>query len=383
MARSMFKCKNMLKEYWAKAISCALYLMNRSYTKNVHEKIPQEAWSGYKPVVTHLRIFGSIAYTHIPHQKRTKLDDKSARYVFIGYDQNFKGYKLYNPSNEKIVISRVVEFDEEAQNDWKILQLDVKTAFLNSFLEEEVCVDQPPGYVVKGQEDKGYAKEILKKFEMENCMPVNTPVECRVKLSSRHDVCTEYDKGEVRVVVLDLDGICWRRLIKAHDSDVACVALSNEGRLLATASTKGTLVRVFDTWDGRLLPELTISSEIAEIHSLCFSSDAEWMAVSSNKGTIHVFRLNRGPRSIETDGSHEAEQNSSPLSCVPSFKGIVLPNNRSPESSVARFRIPKDIQHIVAFGHQKNIVLIVGMNGRFYRCKFDPIEGGEMTQMEL
>ncbi|KAL0443713.1 UNVERIFIED_CONTAM: Retrovirus-related Pol polyprotein from transposon TNT 1-94 [Sesamum latifolium] len=59
-----------------------VYLMNRSYTKSVHEKTPQEAWSGYKPVVTHLRVFGSIAYTHIPHQKRTKLDDKSASPFF-------------------------------------------------------------------------------------------------------------------------------------------------------------------------------------------------------------------------------------------------------------------------------------------------------------
>ncbi|KAL0451614.1 UNVERIFIED_CONTAM: Retrovirus-related Pol polyprotein from transposon TNT 1-94 [Sesamum latifolium] len=73
---------------------------------------------GYKPVVTHLRVFGSIAYTHIPHQKRTKLDDKSARYVFIGYDQNSKGYKLYNPSNGKIEISRDVEFDEEGVWEW-------------------------------------------------------------------------------------------------------------------------------------------------------------------------------------------------------------------------------------------------------------------------
>ncbi|KAK4434982.1 hypothetical protein Salat_0661200 [Sesamum alatum] len=87
--------------------------MNRSHTETVHGKTPQEAWSGYKPTITHLRVFGNIAYTHVPDQKRTKLDNKSARYVFIGYDQSSKGYKLYNPSSGKIVISRDVEFDEE------------------------------------------------------------------------------------------------------------------------------------------------------------------------------------------------------------------------------------------------------------------------------
>ncbi|KAL0375739.1 UNVERIFIED_CONTAM: Autophagy-related protein 18a [Sesamum calycinum] len=186
-------------------------------------------------------------------------------------------------------------------------------------------------------------------------------------------VCLGSDKGEVRV---EQYGLSRSKLIKAHDSDVACVALSNDGRLLATASTTGTLVRVFDTSDGRLLQELRRGSEGAEIHSLCFSSDTKWLAVSSNKGTVHVFSLNIG-----TDGSQEAEQSNSSLPRLSSFKGI-LPKYCSSKWSMAQFRVPEDIKHIVAFGHQKNTVLIIGMNGRFYRCKFDPIAGGEMTQMD-
>lgn len=55
---------------------------------------------------------------HVPDEKRSKLDDKSEKYLFIGYDARSKGYKLYNPSNEKIVISRDVKFDEESLQDW-------------------------------------------------------------------------------------------------------------------------------------------------------------------------------------------------------------------------------------------------------------------------
>ncbi|KAL2231203.1 autophagy-related protein 18a [Sesamum indicum] len=202
---------------------------------------------------------------------------------------------------------------------------------------------------------------------------------CEVALSGQMVlVCLGSDKGEVRV---EHYGLSRSRLIKAHDSDVACVALSNDGRLLATASTKGTLVRVFDISDGRLLQELRRGSERAEIHSLSFSSDAEWLVASSNKGTVHVFSLNTGSRSTGTDGSQEAEQSSSPVSRLSSFKGI-LPKYFSSEWSVARFRVPDDIQHVVAFGQQQNTVLIIGTNGIFYRCKFDPIAGGEMTQME-
>ncbi|KAF3617813.1 hypothetical protein FXO38_33759 [Capsicum annuum] len=53
-------------------------------------------------------------YAHVPHQGRAKLDDRSIKYVFIGYDTNLKGFKLYNPSSNKVVVSRDVEFDEEA-----------------------------------------------------------------------------------------------------------------------------------------------------------------------------------------------------------------------------------------------------------------------------
>ncbi|XP_065867947.1 uncharacterized protein [Euphorbia lathyris] len=52
------------------------------------------------------------------------------------------------------------------------------------------------------------------------------------------------------------------------------------------------------------------------------------------------------------------------------------------EWSVAQFRLPEGVQHFVAFGHQKNTVVIIGMDGSFYRCEFDPAFGGEMNQLE-
>jgi transposase InsO family protein len=113
MTRSMLKKKRIPKEFWVEAVDCAVYLSNRCPTKSLWNKTPQEAWSGRKPSVSHLRVFGSIGYTHVPDQEQSKLDDKSKRYIFIGYDSSSKGYKLYNPNFGKIVISRDVEFDEE------------------------------------------------------------------------------------------------------------------------------------------------------------------------------------------------------------------------------------------------------------------------------
>ena len=49
------------------------------------------------------------------------------------------------------------------------------------------------------------------------------------------------------------------KYIMAHDSTIACLGLTKDGRLLATASSKGTLVRIFNTMDGSLLQEVLMS----------------------------------------------------------------------------------------------------------------------------
>ena len=113
MARSMLKSKRLPKEFWAEVVACAVYLSNRSPTRSVWGKTPQEAWSGRKPGITHLRVFRGIAHVHVPDESRAKLDEKSEKFIFICYDNNSKGYKLYNPNNGKIVINQDVVFYEE------------------------------------------------------------------------------------------------------------------------------------------------------------------------------------------------------------------------------------------------------------------------------
>ena len=70
------------------------------------------------PIVFHLCVFGSIAYPHVLDQERSKLDNKSENYVFIGYDPSSKGYLLKNPSTGRLIVSRDVEFDEEVMRNW-------------------------------------------------------------------------------------------------------------------------------------------------------------------------------------------------------------------------------------------------------------------------
>jgi hypothetical protein len=69
---------------------------------------PEEAWNGRKPSVDHFKVFGCIAYAHVPDEKRKKLDDKGEKCVFLGINEHLKAYKLFNPITKRIVISRDV-----------------------------------------------------------------------------------------------------------------------------------------------------------------------------------------------------------------------------------------------------------------------------------
>lgn len=118
MVRCMLKSKNLPKSFWAEAVACAVYVLNRCPTKSVRDKTPEEAWSERRPSIRHLKIFGCLAYAHVPDQLRKKLDDKGEKCIFIGYSDTSKAYKLYNPETKKIVISRDVIFDEYGVWDW-------------------------------------------------------------------------------------------------------------------------------------------------------------------------------------------------------------------------------------------------------------------------
>ncbi|KDP21619.1 hypothetical protein JCGZ_03290 [Jatropha curcas] len=208
--------------------------------------------------------------------------------------------------------------------------------------------------------------------------------------------CPGLRRGQVRIEHFGLNVM---KLINAHDSHLACITLTMDGLLLATASTRGTLIRIFNTMDGSRLQEVRRGVDRAEIYGIALSQNVQWLAVSSDKGTVHIFSLRvrvagedssshpiQGPSLLNQSSSTSLDTlispstSSNPGSSL-SFMRVVLPKYFSSEWSFAQFHLPEDIQFIAAFGSQ-NTVIIVGMDGSFYRCSFDPIHGGEMLQQE-
>ena len=74
---------------------------------------PEVCFLGKKPEVGHFRIFGILTYSHVPSKKRTKLEPTTEKGIFVGYDETAKAFRIYLPSQRKVVVRRDVKFEEE------------------------------------------------------------------------------------------------------------------------------------------------------------------------------------------------------------------------------------------------------------------------------
>jgi len=79
--------------------------------------------------------------------------------------------------------------------------------------------------------------------------------------------------------------------MEAHESALRALALTADGSKLATASIKGTVIRVWDVATGNCLMEFRRGVERANITCLAFSWDYAWLSCTSDKGTAHVFQV--------------------------------------------------------------------------------------------
>lgn len=83
-------------------------------------------------------------------------------------------------------------------------------------------------------------------------------------------------------------------MIVAHENALSTLSVPPSGKLIATTSARGTLVRVWDTVTGNRLRELRRGSDQVEIYGVAFRPDEQELCVWSDKGTVHIFSLVSG-----------------------------------------------------------------------------------------
>jgi len=185
--------------------------------------------------------------------------------------------------------------------------------------------------------------------------------------------------GTVRVVHFESTN----RLVevRAHESAVNCLTLNSDGNYLATASERGTLIRIWNAGSGALVQEVRRGIDKAFIHSLSFDLKSEWIVCGSDRGTIHIFKV------CESEG--EIKETSSALSPSTSSSSLIknkrsklgfmqrlLPKYFRSEWSYARFRVHEN-DAIGAFTAAPNKLAVVTKNSNYYLVSFDLLKGGD------
>ncbi|WVZ95284.1 LOW QUALITY PROTEIN: hypothetical protein U9M48_041069 [Paspalum notatum var. saurae] len=135
MARCMLKAKGMPVAFLGEAVTTAVYILNRASTKALDGQTPFEAWHGRKLDVSHLRTFGCVGYVKVTKSGLSKLEDRSKPMVLLGYEAGSKAYRMYDPVERRVVISRDDWTESGAREDAQQQQAAVSSTFV---IDEEV-----------------------------------------------------------------------------------------------------------------------------------------------------------------------------------------------------------------------------------------------------
>jgi len=129
--------------------------------------------------------------------------------------------------------------------------------------------------------------------------------------------------GELQI--FDALHLTARSMIPAHTGQLAAIQFSPLGNRVATASDKGTVIRIFNVSDGTKVYELRRGlKRTADIHSLSFSPCGHFLACSSNTETIHIFRLDDKPKEATDNPVAQSQASSSATDSWMGYLGNVV-----------------------------------------------------------
>uniref|UniRef100_A0A8C4R7V0 WD repeat domain, phosphoinositide interacting 2 n=1 Tax=Eptatretus burgeri TaxID=7764 RepID=A0A8C4R7V0_EPTBU len=175
-------------------------------------------------------------------------------------------------------------------------------------------------------------------------------------------------------------------MIPAHDSPLAAMAFDATGTRLATASEKGTVIRVFTVPEGQKVFEFRRGvKRCVSICSLGFSLDSVFLCASSNTETVHIFKLESPKEKPQEEASTWSDYLGKVLMASTTYLPSQVSEMLNQGRAFATVRLP--------FSGHKNVcslatvqklprLLVASSDGYLYIYNVDPQDGGECTLMK-
>ncbi|XP_029620867.1 WD repeat domain phosphoinositide-interacting protein 1 isoform X2 [Salmo trutta] len=183
------------------------------------------------------------------------------------------------------------------------------------------------------------------------------------------------------IMVYDANNLRTVTMIPAHDSPLAALTFNTSGTKLASASERGTVIRVFTIPEGQRLFEFRRGMKrYVSISSLSFSSDAQFLCASSNTETVHIFKLEHHNPSrageSPTWGAYVGKMFTAASTYLPSQVSDMMHQDRA----FATVRLNMfGLKNICALATIQKLprLLVASSDGHIYIYNIDPQEGGE------
>ncbi|KAK3260902.1 hypothetical protein CYMTET_30164 [Cymbomonas tetramitiformis] len=122
MARALLLTSGFGVDMWPLAVRHSVYILNRTFRRSMHKKSPYYKLYGQHRDLSHLRVFGCLAYAFVdPGRREHKLSDRARQLRYVGHSEVSSAYLLYDPESGKIVKSGMVKFHEAVDKLGKVV----------------------------------------------------------------------------------------------------------------------------------------------------------------------------------------------------------------------------------------------------------------------
>ena len=180
-------------------------------------------------------------------------------------------------------------------------------------------------------------------------------------------------------------------IINYKEDVVSYICLNSSGNLLAVANEKGNEIKIYNCLNGNLMGDLHRGNEKAEINYICFDKLTNYLAVTSDRGTVHIWSMKTflqklidfNKNNINKENFDKKEENgendkiNNEINELPINKKLMFSQS---EISFGKIRI--NTKKSICSFQENNIIVVVTYEGIYYRAKFDNKLGGDCQIIE-